>query len=188
MVESMEIINSKKALRKSISDIKRMVPSQQMVDESREVVAIIEALAIFEKARTILAYWPMPQELDLRTLLNKWLPEKEFLLPVVQGNSLEIRRFEGEASLATGQSFGILEPTGPAYNAFSQIDLVLVPGVAFSREGHRMGHGKAYYDRLLPKFPKAFKIGVGFSFQLVERVPSEPHDALMDLVLVPTTK
>ncbi|WP_162198157.1 5-formyltetrahydrofolate cyclo-ligase [Geofilum rubicundum] len=184
----MEMIQKKKALRKHITYLKSVVPLLQMQEESRHVVAAIEALAVFKQARTVLAYWPMFKELDLSSLLNKWQAEKVFLLPVVQGDSLEIRRFQGETSLAPGPSFGIMEPVGPAFNAFGDIDLVLVPGVAFDEEGRRIGHGKAYYDRLLPQLTKAFKIGVGFSFQLVEDVPSEAHDVRLDLVVVPPMK
>jgi 5-formyltetrahydrofolate cyclo-ligase len=184
----MDIVNKKKALRKHISYLKRMAPWEQIQDESREVVEAIEALAVFKQAHTVMAYWPMSKELDLRNLLNKWQDEKVILLPVVKGETLEIRRFQGETLLAPGPFFGILEPSGPVFNTFTDVDLVLVPGVAFSKEGCRMGYGKAFYDRLLPMLSKAFRIGVGFSFQLVETVPSESHDVLMDLVVVPTTQ
>ena len=78
-----------------------------------------------------------------------------------------------------------MEPDGATYRDYAKVDLVLVPGVAFDLEGYRLGHGKAYYDRLLPRLIHARKVGVGFGFQLVESVPVEPHDEVLDAVVVP---
>lgn len=175
---------SKKVLRKQISDLKRRVSPQQMTDESKRIVEDIETLSAFKKARTILAYWPISGEVDLRELMRKWQNQKVFLLPVVKDDYLEIRRFEGESALEMGRSYGILEPTGSTFQDFHQIDMVLVPGVAFDREGGRLGRGKAYYDRLLPKLSNAQKVGVAFSFQTVEKVPAASHDAFMDAVII----
>jgi len=63
---------------------------------------------------------------------------------------------------------------------------VIVPGVAFDSQCHRLGRGKGFYDRLLPQIPHAVKIGVCFDHQIVEELPSEPHDVLMDLVISPS--
>ncbi len=179
----MEIAKNKKVLRKYISDLKSQTSPQQMADESRQIVETIEKLEVFKKARTILAYWPIKGEVDLRELLRRWQDKKVFLLPVVMDDCLEIRNFDGESALEIGRSYGILEPTGGPFQAFGQIDLVLVPGVAFDKKGHRLGRGKAYYDRLLPNISQAHKLGVASSFQMVNKVPSEPHDALMDAVV-----
>ncbi|MCA1745185.1 MAG: 5-formyltetrahydrofolate cyclo-ligase [Bacteroidales bacterium] len=184
----MGISKHKKSLRKLIADHKCQASPQQLSEESREIVEAIEQLEVFQKAHTILAYWPISGEVDLRDLLNRWQTKKELLLPVVKDDFLEIRLFEGENNLAAGLAYGILEPTGAPFKAFRKIDLVLVPGVAFDREGYRLGRGKAYYDRLLPKLTNAHKLGVGFSFQLVDQVPSEPHDELMDAVVIPNPK
>jgi 5-formyltetrahydrofolate cyclo-ligase len=181
--QKMEIAKDKKVLRKHMSDLKGQISPQQMGDESRQIVEAIEKMDIFKQARTILAYWPIKGEVDLRELLRRWQDKKVFLLPVVKDDYLEIRSFEGESALEKGRSYGILEPTGAPFLVFGQIDLVLVPGVAFDSEGYRLGRGKAYYDRLLPNMLQAHKLGVAFSFQMVDKVPSEPHDALMDAVV-----
>jgi 5-formyltetrahydrofolate cyclo-ligase len=179
----MEIARNKKVIRKHISDLKGHISSQQLADESRQIVEVLEKMDVFKKACTILAYWPIKGEVDLRELLRRWQDKKRFLLPVVKDDYLEIRSFEGESALEKGRSYGILEPTSASFLALGQIDLVLVPGVAFDGEGYRLGRGKAYYDRLLPKMPQAHKLGVAFSFQMVDKVPSESHDALMDAVV-----
>jgi len=179
----MEVRKNKKVLRKYISEYKKSVSFEQMVYESQYIVETIEGLDVFKSSRRILAYWPMSKEVDLRLLMRRWHIKKEFLLPAVKGDALEVRIFEGENKLAVGEAYGILEPTGTILENLDTVDLVIVPGVAFDREGRRMGHGKAYYDKLLSELTNAYKIGVGFSFQEVARVPLESHDKYMDEVI-----
>ena len=66
---------------------------------------------------------------------------------------------------------------------FLSIELVVVPGMAFDKQGHRLGRGKGYYDRLLPKLTNAYKLGVCFPYQYIEEVPTDEHDIRMDEVL-----
>ena len=70
----------------------------------------------------------------------------------------------------------IEEPTGEVFTDYAAIDFIAVPGVAFDRKGNRLGRGKGYYDRLLPRIPSACKAGICFPFQLVEEVPAESFD------------
>ena len=86
------------------------------------------------------------------------------------------------ADLAIG-AYGIEEPTGALFTDYATIDLVIVPGVAFDRDGNRLGRGKGYYDRLLPRIPSAYKVGICFPFQIVEEVPAEPFDIRMDEII-----
>lgn len=76
---------------------------------------------------------------------------------------------------------GVPEPTadGPAIDP-AELDLVVVPGVAFDRAGNRLGRGGGFYDRFLPRCPGAFLLGVGFAEQMVETMPAEAHDRPVD--------
>ena len=95
---------------------------------------------------------------------------------------MQVRKYiSGE--LKTGK-FGIEEPTGPEINNLSNIDLVIVPGMAFDMKGNRLGRGKGYYDKLLRKM-RCYKIGVCYNFQLLENIPVEEHDFPMDMVISP---
>ena len=96
---------------------------------------------------------------------------------------MELRRYTGPADLALG-AYNIMEPTGELFVDYASIDLAVIPGVAFDREGNRMGRGKGYYDRLLPKLRSTYKIGICLPFQLVERVPTDEHDVKMDEVII----
>ena len=82
--------------------------------------------------------------------------------------------------------FGLLEPTASPYTALESIDLALIPGVAFDRNGGRLGHGKAYYDRFLAQSPlqQLRRVGVCFDFQVVPAVPVEVHDVLLHRLIV----
>lgn len=149
-------------------------------------MAAVEAHPAFQGAATVLLFYPLPDEPDTRPLLERWGGQKCLLLPAVTGNDLELRLYESSRPLSMGR-FGIAEPAGPAFTDYAAIDLVLVPGVAFDAQGHRLGRGKGYYDRFLPRIPQAYKIGVCFAYQFVENVPTEPFDIRMDEVITHNT-
>ena len=95
---------------------------------------------------------------------------------------LEVRELAPE-QLALGR-WGIWEPTdeAPLLSDYSRLDLVVVPGVAFSSDGKRLGRGKSFYDRFLPLVPRAAFVGVCYPCQVVEQIPADPWDIGMDIV------
>ena len=76
-----------------------------------------------------------------------------------------------------------MEPTGPLFADYSKIQLAIIPGMGFDRQGNRLGRGKGYYDRMLAKLSHAYKIGVCFPFQLFDKIPTDIYDITMDEVL-----
>ena len=149
---------------------------------SAEALTTLERHPVFRQARTVLLYHSLPDEPDTHAFIRRWQGRKRVLLPVVRGDELELREYTGPEHMTTG-AFGIEEPEGGAFTDYDDIDLAVVPGVAFDRAGNRLGRGKGYYDRLLPKLGRACKIGLCFSFQIVEHIPAEPHDIRMDLII-----
>lgn len=136
-------------------------------------------------ATTVLLYYPLPDEVDVRPLLQMGLQAgHRVLLPVVVGDDLELRLYEGEDSLRAG-AYNIMEPVGPFFpqEMYDRIQLAIVPGMAFDATGHRLGRGKGYYDRLLPRLTQAYKVGVCYPFQFVADIPSEEHDVAMNEVV-----
>lgn len=132
----------------------------------------------WQSARTVLLYHALPDEPDLGLLLGKALSlNKQVLLPVVVGDDLVLKYYKGKECLAEG-AFHILEPVGETFprERYGEIDLALIPGMAFDRDGHRLGRGRGYYDRLLPRLSRAYTLGICFPFQLVDHVPSLSHD------------
>lgn len=178
-------LSLKSQLRREVRSIGKQLSASVRDQQSQEIIRLLEDLPVFQRARVVLIYAALPDEVQTAPFLQRWYKRKQLLLPVVVGNELEVRRFSGVEAMAVG-SLGILEPTGAeAFTDFSAIDLAIIPGVAFTRDGKRLGRGKGYYDRLLahPAFRKVYKIGVALSHQIVSDLPTEPHDISLDFVL-----
>ncbi len=141
----------------------------------------LEQSAAFLLAENILLYHSLPDELSTHEFLQKWNKKKHFFLPRVNGVNLDILPYD-QSRMAMG-SFHIEEPQGDNMADVAQMELVIVPGIAYDRRGNRIGRGKGYYDRMLQSV-KATKIGVGYDFQLLDiEIPAEPHDVAMDIII-----
>lgn len=177
-------MTSKKILRETIRQRKRQYSPQQLSDMSLTVVECLKANSQFSHARTLFIYSSLSDEVDTTTLLDSLaLCGKTVVLPkVVDAENMELRLYTGREDLAVG-SYGIMEPTGKLFTALHDIDVAVVPGMAFDRNSHRLGRGKGYYDRMLAQMPQAYKIGICFDFQLLENIPHDTHDISMDEVI-----
>lgn len=170
----------KNEIRRKVKSLRVMLSESEKRNAAEEVFARLEKTAAFLLADRILMYHSLPDELFTHDFLGKWAACKHFFLPRVNGVNLEILPYE-ESKLELG-SFHIEEPTGDNTVDPSEIELIVVPAVAYDRRGNRLGRGKGFYDRLL-KTTKATKVGVGYEFQLVDEVPVEPHDVGMDMII-----
>ena len=188
MQSSEDIITVKKSIRKAISAMKKEVPLEKKIERSASIIDKLENHPDFIRAQNILFYWSMNDEVHTHIAVQKWGASKNIFLPVVDGDDLLIKKFCGVETLVAGESFAITEPSVDAdETSIDNIDLVVVPGVAFDREGGRMGRGKGFYDRMFSKVTDKkqtpIKIGVCFDFQLIGEVPKEPHDELMNTII-----
>ena len=168
-------------LRRQIRQIKRQFSPMQLEELSLPIVVRLRQR--LNDVQTIVAYYPLPDEVDIRPLLDEWIAEgKTVFLPKVTGDdTMELRRYTGRDDMHEG-AFHILEPEGQLFAGDVSIDVVLVPGVAFDAEGHRLGRGKGYYDRFLSSLPSEL-IGVCFDFQKVDEVPVDSFDIPVDEVI-----
>ena len=187
--------NTKPLLRAQMREAKKQHQAQ-LAKMSEEVVERLTArlsslVSHLSPLTTVLAYWPLPDEVDIRPLIDQLVAEgKTVVLPKVTGDeTMELRRYTSRADLQEG-AFHIMEPIGEPFTDYDKIDVALIPGLAFDAAGHRLGRGKGYYDRflstsLLSLAPRhlPLKIGVCFPFQRVSKVPSEPHDVCMDVLV-----
>ena len=169
-------------VRKMMRERKRAVPMEEKLRRSDAILHRLEELPLFREARVVLLYWSMSDEVQTHRFVERWYREKTVLLPCVDGDELRLRRYTGPDCMVEGPQFGISEPTGPEWTDLAAVDLIVVPGVAFDRQGNRMGRGRGFYDRLLKSTPNAVKCGVAFDFQLLDEIPTEPHDVKMDFV------
>lgn len=171
----------KRELRELIACRKQQYTSEQRRGWSECLWQQIESYPLFRQAQTVLIYHSLPDEIQTHDFIRKWGWKKQFLLPVVKGKELDLHLYEGEGSLRKG-SYGIAEPSGNGvWNRMDDIQLAFIPGMAFDVQGHRLGRGKGYYDRLLP-YIAAPKIGICFQFQIMDRIPVTPLDYPMDEV------
>lgn len=176
---------SKAELRAYIRTMKKSYTRQELAGMSQIVCGSVRERVEWAVARTVLLYFPLEDEVDVCPLIEEaYGCGRSVLLPVVKGEGLELRFFRGFSSMQQG-AYGIMEPTGEALpvDRYGDIDLVLVPGMAFDLEGHRLGRGRGYYDRLLPLLVSAVRMGVCFPFQLLPEVPSYGHDVVMHTVV-----
>lgn len=183
-------IRAKKAeLRRFVREQKKRYSTSQLTSMSMEICDKVLRSACWREAQTVLLYHPLAGEVDVRPLIDEAYGQgKTVLLPVCVGDELELRLYEGESSLDLG-SFGIMEPTGKPYAEewFSEVDLAILPGMAYDKKGHRLGRGKGYYDRLVYKLVNARLQGVCFPFQFLDEVPAEVHDIAVADVLTTNT-
>lgn len=162
-----------KAQKSLLDDAERQTAAQAVFDA-------LERTAAFMMASNILMYHSLPDELSTHAFLDKWHTRKHFFLPRVNGVNLDILPYD-QSHLHLG-AFAIEEPDGDDVCSIDDIEMVVVPGVAYDHAGNRVGRGKGFYDRLLND-TKAIKMGVAYDFQMVDELESEPHDVRVDYVV-----
>ena len=172
----------KNKIREKITNLKKEVSVESFLQKSVEVMEVLEITGVFQEARNIFIYNSMPDEVNTSEFIKKWWGEKNFFLPVTLKEGLVFRKYTTDTVMQQRSSFGIEEPQGDDFTDYNKVDLIIVPGLAFDRKQNRVGYGKGYYDRFLPKI-KAPKIGICFDFQLLDVVPAGNNDVKMDYIV-----
>lgn len=175
---------SKVELRKHIRELVTAIGIEERIKFSNDVKEEIVRCPFWQVAREVMLFWSLPDEVDTVPLIREALAaNKRVYLPrVVPGGDLEIREYV-PCSMKPGK-WGIFEPDeeAPLLRDYSLLDLVIVPGIAFTSAGVRLGRGKSFYDRLLPKIPSAKFVGVCYPCQIVEKIPADSWDIQMERV------
>lgn len=172
----------KKELRQLIKEKKKSFSPERASIDSEEIFSRIEKLPQFQQANIVLAYWSLPDEVITHQFVQRWAEKKNLVLPIVVGETLELRVFNGVEKLITSNSFGIQEPKTEELVDPKVVDFAIIPGIAFDRKGNRLGRGKGFYDRFL-KETNAFKVAVGYEFQILDEVPVSSFDVPVDMVI-----
>jgi 5-formyltetrahydrofolate cyclo-ligase len=184
----MTLNEQKDALRKIIcAELKNISPKARNTASAQLRIRLVEQ-SFWKNAASVLFFAPLPDEIDLWPLLEKSTYEKNVALPSFDDTNqfYKLRQVKDvHREIVSGQ-FGIREPNANCVQIpFDNLDLILVPGVAFDLRGNRLGRGRGFYDRLLRE-TRGLKCGVAFDEQVVGEVPVEAHDLLMDFILTPT--
>lgn len=168
-------------IRKRIKLMKNELDLTSKEIQGENVFIKVCSMPEFIAANHILLYNALSDELPTHLFLERLYSTKNIYLPRVEGMNLSLHRYEKD-SLAVG-AFHISEPTDNNMIDPSSIELAIIPAVAVSRNGTRLGRGKGYYDRLLAAM-QAFKIAICFDFQLLSTpLPMERHDIKMDAIV-----
>ena len=183
-----DLSEAKQALREKVRRALKGLAPEERVAASARARTRLETQALWQKARSVLFFAPLPEELDVWPLLAQALATgKQVALPrfVATARNYEARWISAETDVWVGH-FGIREPGSHCEPVSSgELDLILVPGVAFDLRGGRLGRGKGYYDQLL-RLLCGTTCGVAFEEQIVGEIPVAPHDVRMNCVLTPT--
>lgn len=175
-------------LRALAREARRAMTAEERAAAMHAVADIVLALPGVADARTVLGYVATAEELDPAPVLEALRHRgARVALPRVTGPMRLSLHWVTEGDKLVAGALGILEPAQDAPRAEAhEIDLALVPGVAFDAACNRIGYGGCFYDNLLPTLrPDALKVGLAFDAQLVEAVPVEDHDVPLDFVVTP---
>lgn len=174
---------NKNELRSMIRQRKRAMTNEMITEKSRVLGALFADSEAYRKANTIYGYLPYNQEVRTVPMLERAIREgKRVAVPKVIGEEMKFIYLEDLSRVAKGYA-GIPEPIDDGPVADDPTALVLMPGLAFDRQGHRIGYGGGFYDKFLALEPEHPTVALCYDFQVQEHLETEEFDIPVDLVL-----
>jgi len=173
----------KNQIKESILEKRNSLSKEEIVQRSAQIKNNLFDSEQFKKSRIIMFFVSFNSEVHTHDMIRAALKNKIVVVPKVEQNEIEPSVIIDFDSLISSGKFGILEPIEIMKIVYKNIGLVLVPGITFDKEGHRIGYGFGYYDKFLHKVPKAVKIGLAFDFQVIDKIPREQHDVPVDFIV-----
>ena len=174
---------NKVSVRKRYLAQRNSLTKSEVVTKSSQIFKYTSKLPVLQKAKKISLYLPINNEVETKNLINLLNNSgKEVYLPkFISDSSYSFTEFTAWDNLEKGP-LGILQPVSFQKKSNFDIDLAILPGVAFDKNGVRLGWGKGVFDRLLAK-SQALRIGLAYDFQIVEDLPKDEHDLSMDIIV-----
>ena len=173
----------KQALRKEIREKKRAMTEEEIVRKSEELGRLFAASDAYKQANTIYGYLPYNQEVRTTAMLQKALADgKQVAVPKCYGEEMHFIYLDDLSKVEKGYC-GIPEPIADGPVADDKTALVLMPGLAFTEAGLRMGYGGGFYDKFLASEPDHPTLALCYDFQMVAYIPTEEYDIPVDTVL-----
>ena len=173
----------KNKLKTEMGERRNSLSRQDILERSRKIESTLKKIKGYASARTAMFFVSFGSEVFTHIMIKDALKSKTVCVPKIYQRSMEPSIILDLDSLVPSGPFAIPEPIELMKIAYKSIDVVLVPGLAFDKEGYRLGYGYGFYDVFLRKVPKALKIGLAFDFQIVDKVPREGHDVPVDIIV-----
>ena len=173
----------KKELRRSIRERKRAMTEEEIVSRSEKLGVLFAQSEAYKNAKTIYGYLPYNQEVRTVPMLEQALKDgKKVAVPKVYGDEMKFLYLDDLTKVSKGYA-GIPEPIADEPVAEDETALVLMPGLAFDPQGHRIGYGGGFYDKFLAAEPNHPTLALCYEFQLLPELDTEEHDIPVDTVL-----
>jgi len=176
---------TKPDLKRSLRSERVQMSERVVREKSLRIYHRLIDMPAYQLARCIACYVSIKNEVDTKTVIQKAIDSgKQVGVPVTrEDGDMDFQAIAGLSDLRPVH-YGLREPVPDSKKVLlpHTIDLILVPGIAFDRSGHRIGSGGGYYDRFLAR-TEVVRIGLSYGFQIIDRVPAEPHDEKMDLII-----
>ena len=174
----------KKEIRAEVKKRRREADEETLHEKSLQILERFRQLSAYKDASLLLAYVDAKREVETRLLMRcAWDDGKKVAVPRVDGDGIMHFYYLRSLKDLEPGAFGIMEPRADCRICEPEEGLLLMPGVAFDEQGHRVGYGGGYYDRYLEKHPHLIHIALAFEFQIFPEVPSEKHDISPDLIV-----
>lgn len=174
----------KKEIRAEVKKRRREADEETLHEKSLQILERFRQLSAYKDASLLLAYVDAKREAETRLLMRcAWDDGKKVAAPRVDGDGIMHFYYLRSLKDLEPGAFGIMEPRADCRICEPEEGLLLMPGVAFDEQGHRVGYGGGYYDRYLEKHPHLIHIALAFEFQIFPEVPSEKHDICPDLIV-----
>ena len=180
---NMEFFMDKSALRKIIREKKRAMSAEQITQASERLAQLFLASSYYKNAKSVYGYLPYNQEVRTVPMLEQARKDgKRVAVPKIFGDEMKFIWLDDLSAVSKGYS-GIPEPINDGPIADDPNALVLMPGLAFDPQGHRIGYGGGFYDRFLASEPDHPTLALCYDFQLLDHLETEPFDINVDCVL-----
>jgi len=174
----------KKALRREIGAKKRALSAAEIESRSAILADKLYKTTQYRDCQSLYAYLSFNQEVHTNPIIERaWTDGKRVAVPKVAGDEMVFIWIDSFEGLAPQGAFHIMEPIEDGPVADDERALILMPGLAFDPQGHRVGYGGGYYDRFLENEPDHPLVALCYDFQLYDRLEVEAHDVPVDLVI-----
>ena len=187
MTDSPSCIDKKKLLRDHARTVRASLSSEEIEEKSGLIFRRL--LEVLDGTDPLMVYASKPLEVNTKVLIGHLIAQgKTVVVPIIEKDKKTLRlSFLNDPGVLQESTFHVPEPVGCELPAqASQVKAAIIPMLAFDKKGNRLGYGAGYYDRFLSSHPHLTRIGIAFSCQEVEEIPTDTTDARMDIIVTDT--